>query len=94
MGLYLIIISVRINGSLNMNLILEVVRQKILMILICKPLIFKNILLTINLSLHLEILYLSDSVAFPLDYFELWLIERFVHNNNRILILSMKKTML
>ena len=43
MGLYLIIISVRINGNSNMNLILAVILNKILMILICKPLIFKNI---------------------------------------------------
>mgnify|MGYP005736438081 CR=1 FL=1 len=43
MGLYLIIISVRINGNSNINLILAVILDKILMILICKPLIFKNI---------------------------------------------------
>ena len=43
-----------------------------------------------GLSLHLEILHLSDSVAFSLDYFELWLSARFVHNIKHILILSMK----
>ena len=45
--------------------------------------------LTRNLNLHLEILPLSDSVAFSLDYVELWLSVLFVRVN-RILILSMK----
>ena len=43
MGIYLIIISVRINGNSTMNLISAVILDKIQMILICKPLIFKNI---------------------------------------------------
>ena len=43
--------------------------------------------LTINLNSYLEILPLSDSVAFSLDYFELWQSARFVHNVKRFLLL-------
>ena len=56
MGLYLIIISVRINGNLNINLILAVILDKILMILICKPLILKNIFILVIFDSSQEII--------------------------------------
>ena len=47
MGLYLIIISVRINGNSNINLISAVILDKIQMVLFCKQLIFKNIFILV-----------------------------------------------
>ena len=61
-GLYLIIISVRIYGNFNINLILAVILDKIWMILLCKPLILQTYIFDKNIF-GLNYVVWTDSVV-------------------------------